>query len=107
MKAPLNPQSAEALSLILGLPVSAIHFFHDKVWLGEPEEGQFGNWLADQIILAKLFYVAEEGGEAVHLDMAWAELCHCLTPEHEELLDFAQDPNTHFESFLDFLRDRD
>jgi hypothetical protein len=105
MKAPLNQQSAACISIILGLPVSAINFFHDKVWLGEPDEGPFGNWLADQIILAKLVYVAEEGAE--DLDLAWAELCLCLSPEHEELLDFAQDPNTHFESFLDFLRDRD
>ena len=105
MKPPLNPKSAEAIGLILGLPTTTITFFHDKVWLGEPDEGPFGNWLADQIILAKLIYVAEEGVE--DLDSSWEELCFCLSPEHEELLDFAQDPNTHFESFLDFLRDRD
>lgn len=103
----LNPDKAQALSLILGLSVSAVQFFHDQVWLGEPEEGLFGDWLADQIILAKLVQCAENGTTYEQLGKAWSELSTCMTAEHEDLLDIAEDPNTPFVSFIDFLRDRD
>ena len=107
MKPTLNPKSAEAIGLILGLPGDTVTFFHDLVWLGEPDEGPFAHWLADQIILAKLVIRAEERDSVERLEQSWSYLSECFSPEHDELLDLATDPNTDFDSFIDFLNDRD